>query len=87
MLHLQNLATHQYGLPNSLVTTKHHIIILKPLWASNKYALRTCNKTARPCSSPQSYVQHMFMQFSNKTIKATVTTDWLQDFFDYIVNI
>jgi hypothetical protein len=79
MLQLQNLATHQYGMPNSLVATKHHIIILKPLWASSKYALRTCNDTVRPCSSLQSYVQHMFMQFSNKTINATVTTDWLQD--------
>ena len=80
MLHLQNLASHQYVMSNSLVATKHHIIILKPLWASSKYTLITCNNTARPCSSLQSYVQHMFMQFSNKTIKATVTTDWLQDF-------
>lgn len=72
---------------NSLVATKHHIIILKPFWTSSKYALRTCNNIARPCSSLQSYVQHVFMQFNNKTNKATVTTDWLQDFFYYIVGI
>jgi len=75
MPHLQNLASHQYGTSNSSVATKHHIIILKPLWASSKYALRTCINTARPSSTLQSYVQDMFMQFSNKTIKATVTTD------------
>jgi hypothetical protein len=86
MLHLQHLATHQYGMPNSLVGNKHHIIVLKPLWASSKYALRTCNNKPRPCSSLKSYVQHMFIHLSNKTIKATVTTDWLQDFY-YILNV